>query len=56
MSAPAPKIQPDRPLTASEKQARYRDRYRRMQQALAVVLDAGTLREAKAAARQALAD
>ena len=46
---------PSRPLTNAEKQARYRERHRQMHQALLTVLEAKTLREARTAAREALA-
>lgn len=46
---------PPRPLTNAEKQARYRERHRQMHQALLTVLEAKTLREARTAAREALA-
>ena len=46
---------PSRPLTNAEKQARYRERHRQMHRALLTVLEARTLREARTAAREALA-
>jgi hypothetical protein len=43
------------PLTSAEKQARRRENYWRMRATLLAIMEARTLREAKSAARDALA-
>jgi hypothetical protein len=52
---PARRVRPDRPLTAAERQARYRSRYNVMDTALWYIAERATsIAEARTAAAQAL--